>query len=112
MAVLTKANMTRADRLPLRFQNASSADAAPHLSVIGRGVLQFKDAKRTPRRHKGMIVGFARRSTTDQAAGLAAQERDLTAAAPSASSANNQQRRQAGEARRMSRLHSCARATC
>ena len=39
-----------------------------------------KDAKRTPRRHKGMIVGYARTSTTDQAAGLAAQERDLTAA--------------------------------
>ena len=27
-----------------------------------------------------MIVGYARTSTTDQAAGLAAQERDLTAA--------------------------------
>ena len=40
----------------------------------------IKDAKRTPRRHKGMIVGYARTSTTDQAAGLAAQERDLTAA--------------------------------
>ena len=39
-----------------------------------------KDAKRTPRRHKGMIVGYARTSTTDQAAGLAAQERDLKAA--------------------------------
>ena len=39
-----------------------------------------KDTKRTPRRHRGMIVGYARTSTTDQAAGLAAQERDLTAA--------------------------------
>ena len=39
-----------------------------------------KDAKRTPRRHKGMIVGYARTSTTDQTAGLAAQERDLKAA--------------------------------
>jgi hypothetical protein len=38
------------------------------------------DAKRTLRRHRGMIVGYARTSTTDQAAGLAAQERDLTAA--------------------------------
>ena len=38
-----------------------------------------KDAKRTQRRHKGMIVGYARTSTTDQSAGLAAQERDLTA---------------------------------
>jgi hypothetical protein len=36
-----------------------------------------KDAKRTPRRHKGMIAGYARTSTSDQAAGLAAQERDL-----------------------------------
>ena len=39
-----------------------------------------KDAKRTPRRHKGMIVGYARTSTTDQAAGLVAQERDLKSA--------------------------------
>src|SRR4051812_28688748 len=39
-----------------------------------------RDAKRTPRRHKGMIVGYAGPSPADQAAGLAAQERDLTAA--------------------------------
>jgi hypothetical protein len=32
------------------------------------------------RRYGGMIVGYARTSITDQAAGLAAQERDLTAA--------------------------------
>jgi len=38
------------------------------------------DANRTPGRRKGMIVGHARTSTTDQAAGLAAQERDLKAA--------------------------------
>ena len=39
-----------------------------------------KDAKRTRARRRTMIVGYARTSTTDQAAGLAAQERDLKAA--------------------------------
>ena len=39
-----------------------------------------KDAKRTRGRRRTMNVGYARTSTTDQAAGLAAQERDLTAA--------------------------------
>ena len=38
------------------------------------------DTKRTQGRRKAMIVGYARTSTTDQAAGLAAQERDLEAA--------------------------------
>jgi DNA invertase Pin-like site-specific DNA recombinase len=39
-----------------------------------------KDAKRTRGQRRTMNVGYARTSTTDQGAGLAAQERDLTAA--------------------------------
>ena len=38
------------------------------------------DAKRTQGRRRTMNVGYARTSTIDQAAGLAAQERDLKAA--------------------------------
>jgi DNA invertase Pin-like site-specific DNA recombinase len=38
------------------------------------------DAKRTRERRRAMNVGYARTSTIDQAAGLAAQERDLKAA--------------------------------
>ena len=40
----------------------------------------IKDAKRTRGRRQAMIVGYAGTSTTDQTAGLAAQERDLQAA--------------------------------
>jgi predicted site-specific integrase-resolvase len=42
--------------------------------------LSVQNAKRTRGRRRTMNVGYARTSTADQAAGLAAQERDLTAA--------------------------------
>ena len=53
-------------------------EIAMHLSdASSYGV---KDAKRTRGRRRAMIVGYARTSTIDQAAGLTAQERDLKAA--------------------------------
>jgi hypothetical protein len=40
-----------------------------HIALSDGPSYSVEDAKRTPRRHKGMIVGYARTSTTDQAAG-------------------------------------------
>jgi hypothetical protein len=54
--------------------NLRAEDAWP--TSPGRVAGGVKDAKRTPRRRrKGMIVGYARTSTTDQAAGLTAHVR-------------------------------------
>ena len=62
-----------------------------------------KDTKRTRGRHKGMIVGYARTSIMDQAAGLAAQERDLMAASAERIFGEQLQRRQAGPGTQLGR---------